>query len=225
MLGQRVAGVLWTGQAGDQGCTLEPSRDCGEWIREFAAAKVQDEQADLIPPSLPLPRAPCPALSRSACTAGYLSEVQQIAGPFLVVVPLSTVPNWIREFRKWIPSVNAIVYVGDAQSREVRWTPGLLGRGRFEQPAGWTVPWLAAGWVGVEAQLQAGWLGRQQKTSSSVAAELNRQRAHRCLSAAAHPWLLLIKLPPPCASRPRRCCVRLSGRRGWRLGGSTSLMC
>ena len=28
--------------------------------------------------------------------AGYLSEVQQIAGPFLVVVPLSTVPNWIR---------------------------------------------------------------------------------------------------------------------------------
>jgi SNF2 family DNA or RNA helicase len=46
--------------------------------------------------------------------------VQQVAGPFLVVVPLSTVPNWIREFRKWIPSVNTIVYVGDAQSREVR---------------------------------------------------------------------------------------------------------
>lgn len=110
--------------------------------------------------------------------AGYLSEYQQVAGPFLVVVPLSTVPNWIRcvrpalqggrpparlpaclcgcggdargctsitvcvaqqlpgmpsslrrhppaplrcsEFRKWIPSVNTIVYVGDAQSREVR---------------------------------------------------------------------------------------------------------
>ncbi|PRW57711.1 CHROMATIN REMODELING 5 isoform A [Chlorella sorokiniana] len=54
-----------------------------------------------------------------ASMVGYLSEVQQIAGPFLVVVPLSTVPNWIREFRKWIPSVNTIVYVGDAQSREV----------------------------------------------------------------------------------------------------------
>lgn len=30
------------------------------------------------------------------CPAGYLAEEQQIAGPFLVVVPLSTVPNWIK---------------------------------------------------------------------------------------------------------------------------------
>ena len=43
-----------------------------------------------------------------------------IPGPFLVVVPLSTVPNWIREFRKWLPQVNALVYVGDSKSREVR---------------------------------------------------------------------------------------------------------
>lgn len=40
-------------------------------------------------------------------------------GPFLVVVPLSTVPNWVREFRKWLPQLNSIVYVGDAASREV----------------------------------------------------------------------------------------------------------
>lgn len=52
-------------------------------------------------------------------TAGYLSEVLKIAGPFLVVVPLSTVPNWIKEFRKWTPQLNALVYVGDSKSREV----------------------------------------------------------------------------------------------------------
>ncbi len=52
--------------------------------------------------------------------AGYLNLWQHIAGPYLVVVPLSTVPNWIREFRKWLPQVNALVYVGDSKSREVR---------------------------------------------------------------------------------------------------------
>ncbi|KAL0021888.1 hypothetical protein WJX77_011593 [Trebouxia sp. C0004] len=50
---------------------------------------------------------------------GYLSEVLKIQGPFLVVVPLSTVPNWIKEFRKWTPQLNALVYVGDSKSREV----------------------------------------------------------------------------------------------------------
>ncbi|KAK9824197.1 hypothetical protein WJX72_008454 [[Myrmecia] bisecta] len=50
---------------------------------------------------------------------GYLTEAQGIPGPFLVVVPLSTVPNWIREFRKWLPQANALVYVGDSKSREI----------------------------------------------------------------------------------------------------------
>lgn len=58
-------------------------------------------------------------MSDALVCAGYLSEVLKIAGPFLVVVPLSTVPNWIKEFRKWTPQLNALVYVGDSKSRDV----------------------------------------------------------------------------------------------------------
>eukprot|EP00878_Enallax_costatus_P045790 GHUV01055275.1.p1 GENE.GHUV01055275.1~~GHUV01055275.1.p1 ORF type:complete len:311 (+),score=100.50 GHUV01055275.1:1067-1999(+) len=50
---------------------------------------------------------------------GLLAETCGVRGPFLVVVPLSTVPNWIKEFRKWVPMLNALVYVGNGRSREV----------------------------------------------------------------------------------------------------------
>jgi chromodomain-helicase-DNA-binding protein 1 len=39
---------------------------------------------------------------------GLLAQTCGVRGPFLVVVPLSTVPNWIKEFRKWVPQVRHI---------------------------------------------------------------------------------------------------------------------
>ncbi len=36
---------------------------------------------------------------------GVLSELAEHRGPFLVVVPLSVVPNWAKEFKKWTPEV------------------------------------------------------------------------------------------------------------------------
>lgn len=48
-----------------------------------------------------------------------LQNAQDIRGPFLVVVPLSTLSNWAREFKKWLPEMNIVVYVGNRASREV----------------------------------------------------------------------------------------------------------
>ncbi|GMJ15524.1 chromatin remodeling 5 [Hibiscus trionum] len=56
---------------------------------------------------------------QSVSMLGFLQNSQQIPGPFLVVVPLSTLSNWAKEFRKWLPDMNVIVYVGTRASREV----------------------------------------------------------------------------------------------------------
>lgn len=41
-----------------------------------------------------------------------------IRGPFLVIAPLSTIPNWQREFEAWT-DLNIIVYHGSAMSRQM----------------------------------------------------------------------------------------------------------
>lgn len=46
-------------------------------------------------------------------------EVKKIPGPFLVIVPLSTVTNWNLEFEKWAPSIKKITYKGTPNQRKV----------------------------------------------------------------------------------------------------------
>jgi len=41
-----------------------------------------------------------------------------ISGPFLVAAPLSTVRNWIEEFKFWTPTINTIMYHGSKDERE-----------------------------------------------------------------------------------------------------------
>lgn len=48
---------------------------------------------------------------------GYLRYVKQIEGPFLIIVPKSTLDNWRREFLKWTPNVNVLVLHGDKDAR------------------------------------------------------------------------------------------------------------
>ena len=47
----------------------------------------------------------------------YLFHTMHIYGPFLVVVPLSTISSWQKEFERWAPDMNVVVYSGDSVSR------------------------------------------------------------------------------------------------------------
>ncbi|KAK5167385.1 transcriptional regulator [Saxophila tyrrhenica] len=48
----------------------------------------------------------------------YLIEKKGQFGPFLVIVPLSTLTNWNNEFEKWAPTVQRIVYKGPPTQRK-----------------------------------------------------------------------------------------------------------
>lgn len=48
----------------------------------------------------------------------YLMEIKQNNGPYLVIVPLSTISNWNLEFEKWAPHVVKIVYKGNRDARK-----------------------------------------------------------------------------------------------------------
>ncbi|VDL72875.1 unnamed protein product [Nippostrongylus brasiliensis] len=59
-------------------------------------------------------------LGKTVQTITFLSQVYEygIHGPFLIVVPLSTIHNWVREFETWT-DMNAVVYHGSQHSRDV----------------------------------------------------------------------------------------------------------
>lgn len=46
-----------------------------------------------------------------------LMHIHQVYGPFLIVVPLSTINTWQSEFTSWAPQINVVVYIGDITSR------------------------------------------------------------------------------------------------------------
>ncbi|KAG2345382.1 hypothetical protein BDR05DRAFT_930827 [Suillus weaverae] len=60
----------------------------------------------------------------------FLIEVKRQRGPYLVIVPLSTMTNWSGEFAKWAPTVKMISYKGNpAQRRNLQ---GDLRMGQFQ---------------------------------------------------------------------------------------------
>jgi chromodomain-helicase-DNA-binding protein 1 len=49
----------------------------------------------------------------------YLFHQLHQYGPFLVIVPLSTIAAWQSQFQSWAPDLNVITYIGTAAAREV----------------------------------------------------------------------------------------------------------
>ncbi|XP_037003012.1 probable global transcription activator SNF2L1 isoform X3 [Artibeus jamaicensis] len=48
---------------------------------------------------------------------GYLKHYRNIPGPHMVLVPKSTLHNWMNEFKRWVPSLRVICFIGDKDAR------------------------------------------------------------------------------------------------------------
>ncbi|SAM81827.1 probable CHD1-transcriptional regulator [Ustilago bromivora] len=59
-------------------------------------------------------------LGKTVQTVSFLSYLFHSCyqyGPFLVVVPLSTLPAWMSQLEHWAPDLNALAYIGNSASR------------------------------------------------------------------------------------------------------------
>jgi SNF2 family DNA or RNA helicase len=54
---------------------------------------------------------------QSISIVGYLRDFCHINGPHLVICPKSTIGNWINEFKRWAPEINAKRFHGGKDDR------------------------------------------------------------------------------------------------------------
>ncbi|KAK7207221.1 SNF2 family N-terminal domain-containing protein [Myxozyma melibiosi] len=76
-------------------------------------------------------------LGKTVQTIAFLSWLvyaRKQHGPFLVVVPLSTVPAWQETIDLWAPDLNYIVYLGNTESRRVMRTHEFYVDGNKKKP-------------------------------------------------------------------------------------------
>ena len=60
----------------------------------------------------------------------FLIEPKKQRGPYLVIVPLSTMTNWTGEFAKWAPGIWTVSYKGNPNQR--RMLQNELRSGQFQ---------------------------------------------------------------------------------------------
>ena len=62
------------------------------------------------------------ALSQTVQSVSFLSYLfheRRQFGPFLVIVPLSTITAWQSQFATWAPDLHVVTYIGSATARAV----------------------------------------------------------------------------------------------------------
>eukprot|EP01065_Artemidia_motanka_P011075 TRINITY_DN1595_c3_g1_i1.p1 TRINITY_DN1595_c3_g1~~TRINITY_DN1595_c3_g1_i1.p1 ORF type:complete len:731 (+),score=179.74 TRINITY_DN1595_c3_g1_i1:62-2254(+) len=77
-------------------------------------------------------------LGKTVMTIAYFASLLEgkVGGPHLIVVPLSTLPNWEKEFKKWLPRCRLTVYYGKKEDRvELSSQLGMMGRRKFKRPS------------------------------------------------------------------------------------------
>ena len=62
-----------------------------------------------------------PLQGKTVQVASFLGKVitDFKAFPALVVVPNSTITNWVREFERWAPKLRVVPFYGEAKAREI----------------------------------------------------------------------------------------------------------
>ncbi|KAH7462525.1 hypothetical protein KRP22_004946 [Phytophthora ramorum] len=57
---------------------------------------------------------------QSISLLAYLREARGIEGPHIIIVPKSTVGNWMKELKRWCPSIKAFKFMGSKEERAVQ---------------------------------------------------------------------------------------------------------
>ena len=55
-----------------------------------------------------------------------MKHVRSADGPFLVIVPKSTLQNWMNEFERWCPTMRPVCLIGTEEERKEIFAEKLL---------------------------------------------------------------------------------------------------